>query len=113
MNPTVTYDPEANAAYIRLSSEKIERSEEVSSGIVLDYDADGKIVGMEIPDAREHLSADLLAQGGLTFSRLRANHADANAGQGRKRTASFQAKSSGYQPFTWSLSACQRPAAVI
>lgn len=60
MKPTVTYDPEANAAYIRFSPEAVEESEEVSKGIVLDYDADGRIVGMEVMDARAHLSADLL-----------------------------------------------------
>lgn len=60
MNPKVTYDPEANAAYIRLSPERVEESEEVSPGIVLDYDIEGRIVGMEILDARTHLSPDLL-----------------------------------------------------
>ncbi len=60
MKPTVTYDPEANAAYIRFSPEPVEESEEVSAGIVLDYDADGRIVGMEVLDARAHLSPDLL-----------------------------------------------------
>ena len=60
MKPTVTYDPEANAAYIRFSPEPIRESEEVSAGIVLDYDADGRIVGMEVMDARAHLSPDLL-----------------------------------------------------
>nr|WP_314256353.1 DUF2283 domain-containing protein [uncultured Devosia sp.] len=60
MTPRVTYDPESNAAYIRLSPERVEESEEVSAGIVLDYDAEGRIVGMEVLDARAHLSADLL-----------------------------------------------------
>ena len=56
----LAYDPEANAAYIRFSREPVEESEEVSVGIVLDYDADGRIVGMEVLDARAHLSPDLL-----------------------------------------------------
>ena len=60
MKPTVIYDPEANAAYIRFSPEPVEESEEVSAGIVLDYDADGRIVGMEVLDARSHLSPELL-----------------------------------------------------
>ena len=60
MKPTITYDPEANAAYIRFSPEPVEESEEVSAGIVLDYDADGRIVGMEVLDARTHLSPELL-----------------------------------------------------
>lgn len=48
MTPQVIYDVEANTAYIRLSPERVEESEEVSAGIVLDYDASGRIVGMEV-----------------------------------------------------------------
>lgn len=60
MKPTVTYDREANAAYIRFSPEPVQESEEVSAGVVLDYDADGRIVGMEVTNARAHLSPELL-----------------------------------------------------
>ncbi|RWK41961.1 MAG: DUF2283 domain-containing protein [Mesorhizobium sp.] len=60
MTLKLEYDPEANAAYIRFSSEAIQESEEVSAGIVLDYDAEGHIVGMEVLDAREHLPAAIL-----------------------------------------------------
>lgn len=60
MTLKLEYDPEANAAYIRFSSEAIQESEEVSAGIVLDYDAKGHIVGMEVLDAREHLPAAML-----------------------------------------------------
>ena len=60
MKPTASYDPEADAAYIRFSPEPVQESEEVSDGIVLDYDADGRIVGMEVLDARAHLSPELL-----------------------------------------------------
>ena len=62
MSPTVTYDRQTDAAYIRFSPEQVEESEEVSEGIVLDYDADGRIVGMEVTDARKHLSPELLAK---------------------------------------------------
>jgi uncharacterized protein YuzE len=62
MTPIVTYDEDADAAYIRLSPEAVEESEEVSAGIVLDYDADGRIVGMEVLEARAHLSPDLLTK---------------------------------------------------
>ena len=62
MTPTVKYDPEANAAYIRLSPEPVEESEEVSDGIVLDYDAHGRLVGLEVLDARSHLPPDLLTK---------------------------------------------------
>lgn len=51
MTPKLEYDPKANAAYLRFSSEKIVESEEVSPGIVLDYDEVGHIIGMEVLDA--------------------------------------------------------------
>ena len=60
MSPTVHYDPEANAAYIRLSPLPVEESEEVAEGIVIDFDAEGRIVGLEVLDARTHLPPDLL-----------------------------------------------------
>jgi uncharacterized protein YuzE len=62
MSPTVKYDPEANAAYIRFSPEKVEESEEVAEGIVLDFDAEGRLVGMEVLEARTHLPPELLRQ---------------------------------------------------
>ncbi|MCV9999982.1 DUF2283 domain-containing protein [Pararhizobium sp. YC-54] len=60
MKPVIEYDAAANAAYIRFSSEAILESEESSAGIVLDYDAHGHIVGMEVLDARQHLSPKTL-----------------------------------------------------
>lgn len=60
MTPKFEYDPDANAAYIRFSSEAILESEEVSAGIVLDYDREGHIVGMEVLDARENLPPAML-----------------------------------------------------
>ena len=60
MTPIVKYDRDANAAYIRFSPEPVEESEEVAEGVVLDYDRDGRIVGMEVLDARRYLSPDPL-----------------------------------------------------
>lgn len=41
-------DPEADALYLLLDESKIVESEEVSPGIVLDYNADNLVVGVEI-----------------------------------------------------------------
>jgi uncharacterized protein YuzE len=41
-------DPEADALYLRLNNSKIIDSEEVSPGVVLDYDAKDEVVGVEI-----------------------------------------------------------------
>jgi uncharacterized protein YuzE len=54
------YDAKTNAAYPRFSSEAVVESEEVAPGVVLDYDAEGRIVGMEVLRACEHLPADAL-----------------------------------------------------
>ena len=62
MSPTVNYDRDTDAAYIRLSPEKVAESEEVSDGVVLDYDADGRIVGMEVLEASRHLSPTMLTE---------------------------------------------------
>jgi uncharacterized protein YuzE len=58
----LTYDKKVDALFVRFSDEKIVDSEEVRPGFVLDYDADGHIVGIEILDAREHLTAKALAR---------------------------------------------------
>jgi uncharacterized protein YuzE len=61
MTPHVKYDAAANAAYIRLSSAKVLDSEEVSPGVVFDFDAEGHIVGIELLDAKTQLSEELLS----------------------------------------------------
>jgi uncharacterized protein YuzE len=55
----VRFDPDADALYIRLAETEIDESEEVRPGIVLDYDVDGRVIGIEVlgvqqclPDAR-------------------------------------------------------------
>ena len=47
----VTYDPEVDVLRILLSSAPIEESDEDKPGIILDYDKDGNVVGLEILDA--------------------------------------------------------------
>ena len=41
-------DREADALYLRLDESKIVESEEVSPGVVLDYNAENMVVGVEI-----------------------------------------------------------------
>jgi uncharacterized protein YuzE len=61
MSPTVKYQPDDNAAYIRLSDSQILESSEIAPNIIFDYDAAGRIVGIELLDARAQLSEDLLS----------------------------------------------------
>lgn len=51
------YDPEADALYVRFADTPVAESEEVADGVVLDFDADGRIVAFEFLDARKHLAA--------------------------------------------------------
>ena len=56
----VRMDEAADALYIRLDEFAIRESEEVSPGVVLDFDDSGRVVGIEIIDVRQKLpGADL------------------------------------------------------
>ncbi len=62
MKPTIKYRPADNAAYIRLSGAEVLESAEVSPDVVFDYDADGRIVGIELLDAKSQLPSDALTE---------------------------------------------------
>jgi uncharacterized protein YuzE len=47
----INYYPETDSLYIDLSSKTSADSQEVSPGIVLDYDSDGNLVGIDIDNA--------------------------------------------------------------
>ncbi len=51
------YDPEADALYVRFADLPVVESEEVADGVVLDFDAEGRIVAFEFLEARKHLAA--------------------------------------------------------
>jgi len=53
----VTYDPEVDALYIRLSDEPVEvTTQRLSEEVAINYAPDGRIVGIEILDASEYIS---------------------------------------------------------
>jgi uncharacterized protein YuzE len=47
----LSYYPETDSLYIDLSEKISVESKEISEGIVLDYDAEGKLVGIDIDNA--------------------------------------------------------------
>ncbi len=51
----VTCDPVADALHIRFREVPMEDSNEDWNGLILDYDRAGKVVGIEILDASEHI----------------------------------------------------------
>ena len=46
----IEYDPKADAMYIRLLAGEVVDSDEVRDGVVFDYDAEGRVLGIEILD---------------------------------------------------------------
>jgi uncharacterized protein YuzE len=51
----ITYDPEVDVMRIIFSSAPIEESDEEKPGVILDFDKDGNVVGMEILDASKRM----------------------------------------------------------
>ncbi|MBI3378510.1 MAG: DUF2283 domain-containing protein [Nitrospirae bacterium] len=47
----LNYYPETDSLYIDLSEKTSVESKEISAGIVLDYDAEGNLVGIDIDNA--------------------------------------------------------------
>lgn len=52
----VSYEREVDILYIKLTDAVIEESEEEKPGFVIDYDADGLLVGIEIMNASKSVS---------------------------------------------------------
>jgi uncharacterized protein YuzE len=50
---TVKYDPQVDILRLRFGDAVIEESEQVESGIIVDYDESGNVVGVELLDASQ------------------------------------------------------------
>ncbi len=50
------YDPEADAVYFTLGTTDIWESEEVAPDVILDFDAENRVVGIEVLHATRTLS---------------------------------------------------------
>ena len=51
----VTYDPEVDVLRILFRDEPIEESDEDKPGVILDYDKEGNIVGLEVLNASKRI----------------------------------------------------------
>jgi uncharacterized protein YuzE len=51
----LNYYPETDSLYIDLSEKKSAESKEISEGVVLDYDAEGNLVGIDIDNASKKI----------------------------------------------------------
>ena len=61
----INYYPETDSLYIDLSEQPSTDSREVSEGVVLDYDASGNLVGIDIDNASEKVQLDRLVLNGM------------------------------------------------
>ncbi len=54
---TFTYDPRLNVAYLRFAEDSghVGDSHQVTNDIIIDVDADGRVYGIELLNAREQL----------------------------------------------------------
>ena len=50
------YDPEADAAYFYLTDGQSYESEDVAADVTLDFDKEGRVVGMEVLRASQRLA---------------------------------------------------------
>ncbi len=51
----IAYYPDTDSMYIDLRAKSSAESKEVSPGVVLDYDSDGNLVGIDIDNASKKL----------------------------------------------------------
>lgn len=62
----VSYYPDTDSLYIDLSEEASAESREVSPGVVLDYDAAGALVGIDIDNASRKVRLERLVLSSMT-----------------------------------------------
>ncbi len=57
----LSFDKVADALYIKLSDEKVKESEEITEGIILDYNEGNKLIGIEVLNySKRHLDLNEL-----------------------------------------------------
>ena len=56
----LNYHPETDSLYIDLSERPSTESREISEGVVLDYDAEGRLVGIDIDNASKKVELKTL-----------------------------------------------------
>jgi uncharacterized protein YuzE len=68
----LAYDPATDSLYIHLSERPAADSDEVADGVVLDYDAAGTLVGIDVQRASERADLARLSVSHLPLSELTA-----------------------------------------
>jgi len=55
MTVQLHYDAQTDAAYLRFSNQPVIESEEIAPGLAVDYDSNGRMVAIEVLQARARL----------------------------------------------------------
>jgi len=55
----ISYDPEVDILRVLFNTRAIEESDEQRPGLILDYDSDGNVVGIEVLNASERVENPL------------------------------------------------------
>ncbi len=66
----VNYFPDTDSLYIDLADRPSAESREISEGIVLDYDSEGALVGIDIDNASAKVALDTLSKLPGTIERI-------------------------------------------
>ena len=64
----ISYYPDTDSLYIDLSEQPSAESREISEGVVLDYDAQGRLVGIDIDNASKKVELKKLTLNKLPAS---------------------------------------------
>ena len=64
----ISYYPDTDSLYIDLSEQPSAESREISEGVVLDYDAEGRLVGIDIDNASKKVELKKLTVNKLPAS---------------------------------------------
>ncbi len=63
----INYYPDTDSLYIEFSEKESSESVEISEGVVLDYDVEGALVGMDIDNANKKINLRELVLNKLPF----------------------------------------------
>jgi len=66
----LNYHSDTDSLYIDLAERTSVESREISAGVVLDYDAEGSVVGIDIDNASRKVLLDHLVLSGLASSEV-------------------------------------------
>ncbi|MEX2017506.1 MAG: DUF2283 domain-containing protein [Candidatus Pacearchaeota archaeon] len=58
----VTYDPDADAIYIRLTNEKFNKTNIIDDNTILDLDQNGDVIGVELLFVSKRLPKDFFSK---------------------------------------------------